>query len=654
MRIYRFLSLAFMMTICIFKIYGQEPTIAQQNGFIFNDANTFKEGLAGVKHNGKWGFINYQGDVIVKFEYDDTRYFKNGYCAVKKGNKWGAIDKKGNIVVPIKYDEVGNFEEGLASVKLNGKWGFVSTAGVEVVPIKYSSKTFDTCFNHYFKNGYSTVSISSDKGIYQVLIDKTGTIKTPIERYASVGDLCDGLAKVLFIYIDNNKRISKWGFINNAGTEVIKPSFESVEDFCDGYALVQNNLKTGIIDKTGKLVVPCIYDILFNELYPGGIAKVMKDDKAGLIDVKGNVILPFKYDGIYLGKEGLNGLISIKTGNKYGWADKSGKVVIQERYDNCTSFRNGYATVCVKSIGGVAKWGVIDKNGNVKIPIVYAELSGDWNGYYTAKYNGKYGFIDNQGNPLIVKIPANEMYNLGAKKEDTWRSKNTKDYLDAAMVWYKKSAEAGYGPACFKVGVYNYTGELGKKNYSEAVKWLEKCKNSGFNTNGNEYAYLGYCYSEGGYGLVKDENKAFEYYQSGAKKNNEKCYYALAVSYINGYGCVATPQEACNYAEKLYIINKAQYATIYGQSYNALAYEYAKKKDYDQAIVCIDKAISAESNPSNIANYYDSKGEIYLMMGNEAEALNMWNKVMEYDKDNLQFYKTNSELYKQLKSKGKI
>ena len=42
------------------------------------------------------------------------------------------------------------------------------------------------------------------------------------------------------------------------------------------------------------------------------------------------------------------------------------------------------------------------------------------------------------------------------------------------------------------------------------------------------------------------------------------------------------------------------------------------------------------------------------MMGRTDDAINMWNKVMQIDKENIDFYKENSELYKQLKTKGKI
>ena len=173
------------------------------------------------------------------------------------------------------------------------------------------------------------------------------------------------------------------------------------------------------------------------------------------------------------------------------------------------------------------------------------------------------------------------------------------------------------------------------------------------NPNGVAHRDLGYCYNEGGYGIVKDDVKAFNYFIEGAKYNPQDCYYALAVSYLNGIGCSKNPQHACTYADKLYGINKKNYASIYAQCYNALAYDFANKKDFSKALNAIEKAIGANTDIRETANYCDSKGEIYLMMGKENEA-EMWKKVMELDSENLDFYKQNSELYKQLNAKGKI
>ena len=52
------------------------------------------------KQNGKYGFVNKKGIVIVDYIYDDaTEQNEYGYSAIKKDGKWGAIDSEGKIVV---------------------------------------------------------------------------------------------------------------------------------------------------------------------------------------------------------------------------------------------------------------------------------------------------------------------------------------------------------------------------------------------------------------------------------------------------------------------------------------------------------------------------------------------------------------------------
>lgn len=56
------------------------------------------------KENGKYGYVNANGIVMVNYEYDDaTEQNAFGYAAVKKDGKWGAIDAKGNVVIEPTY-----------------------------------------------------------------------------------------------------------------------------------------------------------------------------------------------------------------------------------------------------------------------------------------------------------------------------------------------------------------------------------------------------------------------------------------------------------------------------------------------------------------------------------------------------------------------
>lgn len=56
------------------------------------------------KKDGKYGYINNKGIVIVDYIYDDaTEQNKYGYVSVKKDGKWGALDQTGKVIVEPKY-----------------------------------------------------------------------------------------------------------------------------------------------------------------------------------------------------------------------------------------------------------------------------------------------------------------------------------------------------------------------------------------------------------------------------------------------------------------------------------------------------------------------------------------------------------------------
>jgi hypothetical protein len=46
-----------------------------------------------------------------------------------KNGKYGYIDKTGKIVIKPQFDKAYDFSEGLASISLNGKWGFIDNTG---------------------------------------------------------------------------------------------------------------------------------------------------------------------------------------------------------------------------------------------------------------------------------------------------------------------------------------------------------------------------------------------------------------------------------------------------------------------------------------------------------------------------------------------
>ena len=70
------------------------------------------------KKDGKYGFVDKEGKVVVDYIYDDaTEQNSYGYAGIKKDGKWGAIDNKGNVIQEPTYE----LEEYL-KVDFIGRW----------------------------------------------------------------------------------------------------------------------------------------------------------------------------------------------------------------------------------------------------------------------------------------------------------------------------------------------------------------------------------------------------------------------------------------------------------------------------------------------------------------------------------------------------
>ena len=100
-----------------------------------------------VKKNGKWGYIDRSGKIIIPPQFDYAWFFSEGLAPVKIGRKWGYIDKSGKIVIEPRFDWAESFSEGLAGVCIGnclpaiergymkfrgvylGYWGYIDKSG---------------------------------------------------------------------------------------------------------------------------------------------------------------------------------------------------------------------------------------------------------------------------------------------------------------------------------------------------------------------------------------------------------------------------------------------------------------------------------------------------------------------------------------------
>jgi hypothetical protein len=134
----------------------------------------------------------------------------------------------------------------------------------------------------------------------------------------------------------------------------------------------------------------------------GSLLPVARDGKMGFADPTGKVVIEprfsipsFMGQKLLLGFE--EGLARIKEHDKWGFIDQSGKVVIEPQFDEAGFFSEGFAQV--KSKG---KWGFIDKSGQFIAAPQFRDAAHFSEGLAPVALGDKWGFIDKTGQ-LAVK-----------------------------------------------------------------------------------------------------------------------------------------------------------------------------------------------------------------------------------------------------------
>ena len=126
------------------------------------------------------------------------------------------------------------------------------------------------------------------------------------------------------------------------------------------------------------------------------IAMAKKDGQWGVVDKTGKAVIECKYDGYDAYTNRSQGLILVNKDYKVGFVDKSGKEVVECTYDFIGRFYDDMAAV--KKDG---KWGLIDVTGKEIIECKYDNVWGYDDGLAGVEKDGKWGFVDMTGKEVI-------------------------------------------------------------------------------------------------------------------------------------------------------------------------------------------------------------------------------------------------------------
>jgi len=131
--------------------------------------------------------------------------------------------------------------------------------------------------------GPSTIKVGDKYGFQEAVWSKKIIIAP---QYTDVRHgFSEGLAAVAI----GEKYKKLWGFIDNTGQWVIRPSYRDASKFYEGLASVKENDKYGYIDKEGNFIIKPQFDAAYS--FIEGIAKVKVGNKEGYINKAGELFM---------------------------------------------------------------------------------------------------------------------------------------------------------------------------------------------------------------------------------------------------------------------------------------------------------------------------------------------------------------------------
>lgn len=351
----------------------------------YEDAQSFSEGLAAVKRNNKWGFINSKSELVIDCEYDEVRPFHENMACVKTSGGWGAIDIYGNVKISTIHGKCqGRFDDGLCAFntfphKYNF-WKYYDKSGKElrdVIPLIIETRSFSE----------GLVVVKRNDGNYYVLDRELNVI---VKEY---GLKWTTYSEGLIAYTNYT---SGYGFLDKIGNTAIQPYYDEVSYFSEGLCFVKKNGKWGVIDKKGNIVIQFVFDdFTYYYGFHENLAAVKQNGKWGFVNRAGEIVIPFIYDDYSFGYRFVNGFAAVKLNGYWGFINREGENIVPFIYEQWGLDEYGFSSnlAAVKKDG---KWGYINIKGDVVIPFIYDTAKPFLNEMSCVSINGRWGYINKE------------------------------------------------------------------------------------------------------------------------------------------------------------------------------------------------------------------------------------------------------------------
>jgi len=205
----------------------------------------------------------------------------------------------------------------------------------------------------------------------------------------------------------------KYGFVDRRGEFVVTPQYDFALSFSEGLAAIKDGDNGAFIDHDAKKIFELPLDVTLG--FREGIVGVLYRGMLAYFDKTGKKISPPLGYGPR-SHSFSEGLVPVELKGKTGFMDRAGKIVIEPQFEDAEDFSEGLAPVKVRSEettwcprdangsrkGFTMKWGYIDKTGKVVIPAEFESAAPFSEGLGAINQCDEGFFVDQTGKKMVL------------------------------------------------------------------------------------------------------------------------------------------------------------------------------------------------------------------------------------------------------------
>lgn len=293
----------------------------------------------------------------------------------------------------------------------NNKWGVIDSNGEVVIDPSYAEIVIVP--NSKSEVFLCTYDVNYETGTYQTkaVNSKNETILSGYDQIEAISNTDENQNLSYATNVLRVQKEGKYGLIDFSGKELLPCEYEEIialEGVENAYKIRKDG-KYGVANSEGKILIQTQYadvENLGEESSQGFIVK-NEEGKYGIRDVADAQVLEIKYDGIQ--KIHANEQYVVVQGGKDIVVKKDGTELLNGDYDKIVALlKNADQGIIYQKQN---QYGIMNLEGAATIPASYEDLKEAKLGTFLAKKDGKYGIIDAQGNTKLDFQYTNLTYN---------------------------------------------------------------------------------------------------------------------------------------------------------------------------------------------------------------------------------------------------